>query len=161
MLRLLQVLVMAVLGFFAYQYISQSTHPAPARQTSTAVDTSENKPPESWQYGSPVQQQLYRDYWARHPHGPANRTDPLIEAESHMPSMWTPENPSGLSSAAPLMPLDLARRSDVVELKHARDAAYVNLQMAIQDRDDQKSKELYARIVQIDGSMRKLIQQGR
>ena len=161
MLRLLQLFVMAVLGFFAYQYISQNNHPTPARQTLAAIDTSDSKPPESWQYGSPVQQQLYHDYWDKHPNGPANRTDPLIETENHMPSMWTSENPGGLSSAAPLMPLALARRPDVVELKHARDEAYLNLQTAIEVRDDQKSKELYSRIVQIDAAMRNLIRQSR
>jgi len=161
MLRLLQVLVMAVLGFFAYQYISQNSHPAPSRQTLTAVDSSDSKPPETWKDGSPVQQEFYRDYWDKHPNGPANRTDPTIETESHMPSIWTPENPSGLSATAPLVPPALARRPDVVGLKHARDEAYLGLQVALDVRDDQKSKELYSRIVQIDAAMRNLIRQSR
>src|SRR4029079_2408532 len=65
MFRLLQALVAAVLAFFAYQYVSQHHRPTPARQTLTAVDSSDSKPPEAWKYGSPVQRQLYEDYWEK------------------------------------------------------------------------------------------------
>src|SRR5436190_5221637 len=137
MLRLLQVLFMAVLGFFAYQYVLQQSHPAPARTTLTAVDSSNSKPPEAWKYGSRVQQQFYNDYWDKHPNGPAQRTDPLIDADSHMPSMWTVENPNGLRATAPILPPALDRLPDVVALKRARDEAYMYLRAALDVRDDQ------------------------
>ena len=161
MLRLFQVLVMAVLGFFAYQYVLQQSHPAPARQTLAAVDSSDSKPPEAWKYGSPVQQQFYNDYWDKHPKGPAQRTDPQIDADHHMPSMWTPENPNGLTATAPTMPPSLERLPDVVLLKRARDEAYVKLTGALRVRDDVTANELYSRIVQINARLNTLIRQSR
>ena len=162
MFRLLQALVAAVLAFFAYQYVSQHHRPTPARQTLTAVDSSDSKPPEAWKYGSPVQRQLYEDYWEKHPNGPAQRTDPLSEAESHMPSMASGETPDGLpTSSPPPMPRALSQRPDVVQLVHERAGTYQDLLIAIRLRDDRMAEQLHARIAAIDIKLNDLIRQSR
>src|SRR5262249_1727614 len=117
------------------------------------------KPPEAWRYGNSVQQQMWHAYWDKHPNGPANRTDPASVADSHMPSMATPDDIARVAPSPPRMPGALDRRPDVVQLKHDRDEAYGNLQTAVTVRDDQGMKMLYDRIVALDKKLNDLIRQ--